>query len=271
MALTLNNLADVYHSQGKYAEAEGLYRRALAIREKALGAGHPDVAATLNNLANLSVATGSTGQALAFSRQATAKVIAHAATESPHQRQGAGGLIEQRATYFRGHVANLAVAARQRVEPEPALGREALEISQWAVQSSAAGAVQQMAARFAGGGSLGALVRESQDLAAAWRNRDKALIGALSKSEGQQDRAATEALRREMAEIEKNLAANAARLEKEFPDYAALANPKPLKAEDVQKLLGADEALVFFLTGDQESYVFALSRDGFDWKDATNR
>src|SRR5215510_1141952 len=30
--------------EGKYSEAEGLYKRALAIREKALGANHPDVA-----------------------------------------------------------------------------------------------------------------------------------------------------------------------------------------------------------------------------------
>ena len=34
----------------------------------------------------------------------------------------------------------------------------------------------------------------------------------------------------------------------------------------MQKLLGADEALVFFLTGPNESYVFALTREGFDWR-----
>ncbi len=39
--------------QGKYAEAELLNKRALAIREKALGLEHPDVAASLNNLAAL--------------------------------------------------------------------------------------------------------------------------------------------------------------------------------------------------------------------------
>ena len=48
---TLNNLASVYQAQGKYAEAEALYKRALAIREKALGQDHPDVADILNNLA----------------------------------------------------------------------------------------------------------------------------------------------------------------------------------------------------------------------------
>jgi hypothetical protein len=46
----------VYQLLGKYADAEGLLQRALAIREKALGANHPDVAASLDNLATVPVA-----------------------------------------------------------------------------------------------------------------------------------------------------------------------------------------------------------------------
>ncbi len=38
LATTLNNLALLYDDQGKYAEAEPLYQRSLAIVEKALGA-----------------------------------------------------------------------------------------------------------------------------------------------------------------------------------------------------------------------------------------
>jgi hypothetical protein len=51
---SLNNLATLYYEQGQYAQAEPLHRRALAIREKALGPDHPDVATTLNNLCLLS-------------------------------------------------------------------------------------------------------------------------------------------------------------------------------------------------------------------------
>ncbi len=40
-------------NQGKYAEAEPLYKRSLAIREKALGPQHPDVAQSLENYAAL--------------------------------------------------------------------------------------------------------------------------------------------------------------------------------------------------------------------------
>ncbi len=53
MATVLNNLAELYHVQGKYAAAEPLYQQSLAIREKSLGKDHPDVAGSLNNLALL--------------------------------------------------------------------------------------------------------------------------------------------------------------------------------------------------------------------------
>ncbi len=53
MAQALNNLALLYKQQGRYAEAEPLHKRSLAIREKALGPDHPDVAGSLNNLAAL--------------------------------------------------------------------------------------------------------------------------------------------------------------------------------------------------------------------------
>jgi CHAT domain-containing protein len=49
----LNNLAGLYESQGRYAEAEPLYQRTVAIFEKALGPEHPNVGAALNNLAGL--------------------------------------------------------------------------------------------------------------------------------------------------------------------------------------------------------------------------
>jgi tetratricopeptide (TPR) repeat protein len=53
VAASLNNLALLYANQGRYADAEPLYKPALAIREKALGPNHPDIAQSLNNLALL--------------------------------------------------------------------------------------------------------------------------------------------------------------------------------------------------------------------------
>jgi tetratricopeptide (TPR) repeat protein len=50
VANSLNDLAVVHKDQGRFADAEPLFKRSLAIREKALGPNHPDVAASLRNL-----------------------------------------------------------------------------------------------------------------------------------------------------------------------------------------------------------------------------
>jgi tetratricopeptide (TPR) repeat protein len=53
LALDLYKLAEVYRAEGKYAVAEPLQQRSLAIRETSLGPEHPDVAESLNGLALL--------------------------------------------------------------------------------------------------------------------------------------------------------------------------------------------------------------------------
>ncbi len=52
-AVALNKLGIAFQVRGKHTEAEGLFKRALAIREKVLGANHGDVGQSLNNLANV--------------------------------------------------------------------------------------------------------------------------------------------------------------------------------------------------------------------------
>src|SRR5262245_33916809 len=53
LAGALNNLGQVYADMGREAEAEPLYKRALAIMEKAVGTDSVDIAIELNNLAAL--------------------------------------------------------------------------------------------------------------------------------------------------------------------------------------------------------------------------
>ena len=48
--MSLNNLAGLYYSQGRYAEAEPLYVEALQMSKKLLGQEHPDVALSYFNL-----------------------------------------------------------------------------------------------------------------------------------------------------------------------------------------------------------------------------
>ena len=57
-AVSLNGLALLYHSQGRYNDAEPLYLQSLDIRKRQLGNDHLDVASSLNNLAGLYFSQG---------------------------------------------------------------------------------------------------------------------------------------------------------------------------------------------------------------------
>ena len=65
-AFSLNQLALLYISQGKYNEAETLLLRSLSIMEKELGENHPHVATSLNNLAELYHSQGKYNEAEPF-------------------------------------------------------------------------------------------------------------------------------------------------------------------------------------------------------------
>ena len=78
LAMSLNNLAALYYDETKYAEAEPLYRRALAIWEKALGQDHPNVATSLENYADLLHKIGRDAEASDMEARAKAIRAKHA-------------------------------------------------------------------------------------------------------------------------------------------------------------------------------------------------
>lgn len=159
--------------------------------------------------------------------------------------------------------------ALHRADAANAAGREAgFEAAQWALQNAAADALTSMAARFAKGDSrLATLVRERQDLLAgrgsAYRRLDQAA--------GKADAKAAEAARTAIAEFDAKLDRTQTALRKDFPDYADLANPKPLGIAETQALLGEWQALVLFLDLPQygklpkETIVFAVTKTEARW------
>ncbi len=81
-ATSISNLGNVLYLQGRYADAEVVYRRALAMREKLLGGDHPDVATSLNNLANVLQELNKDQQVLASEQRARARLGAGGAASS---------------------------------------------------------------------------------------------------------------------------------------------------------------------------------------------
>jgi tetratricopeptide (TPR) repeat protein len=71
-ARLLNQAGYYLKERGRYAEAERLYERALAIREQQLGPEHPDTAMSLNNLAALYDNQGKYSQAEPLCKRALA-------------------------------------------------------------------------------------------------------------------------------------------------------------------------------------------------------
>ena len=245
VARSLNNLADLHERQGRYADALPLYQRAVTIREAALGANHPDAAISLNNLASLYQTLGRTADALPL----TEKTLA-------------GGRAQLRVA-----LPVLQAADRQQLMPAGQALDDALNAVQRGTQSSAAAAVNKLAVRLAAGTDrLAQLVRRDQDLAGEAEILDKAIVAAVSKERSKRDAAAEQRNRDRLAAISAERAHLQKTFSSEFPDYAALSNPQPLKAREMQALLSDREAIVLFAVAEKETYVFALTRERTDWR-----
>jgi CHAT domain-containing protein len=244
VSVSLTQLGKLHQQWGRYIDAESFYQRALAVQKKVLSFDHPDYAVSLNNLARLYQIQNRYADALPLVQTAFRNGGASPAVALPVLLRANGqGLI----------------SAGNALD-------DALNVAQRASQNSAAAAVAKLAVRLAAGDDrLALLVRQDQDLSAEAKRLDDAVIAAVSTEPEQRDAAAEErsrdrraAVAGERAELQKTLAS-------QFPDYAALSNPQPVAASDIQRLLSSDEALVAFSAGDNESYVFALTHDGAAW------
>jgi tetratricopeptide (TPR) repeat protein len=94
------------YGQGRYADAIALARKVLAMREKAFGPDHPNVARNLHNLAVLYANQGRYAEGLTFSRRAVAILGKRIGRETFTQ---AGANSEQRSNRV-GFVGNITLA-----------------------------------------------------------------------------------------------------------------------------------------------------------------
>ena len=203
IATVLLNQGQLFEHQRRYDDAEQAYKQALAINEKARAqpSGHGENASTTRAVEPARKANPPMPSPIRARRPRRCSRMPSSARRAPGARRRR---IDRAAVgLFVNHVASLAAGARESVEPASALGREAFEIAQWANQSAAAAAVQQLSPRFASGNdALAALVRQNQDLSAYRRDREKALIDLLAKPEGQSNPAQIDTTRRQIEDTE---------------------------------------------------------------------
>lgn len=275
VAKALNNLAELYRVQGRYDEAEAHYKRALVLGEKILGPEHPDVGVYLSNFAGLRIAQENWSDAVLMLTRGT-----NIAIRGSRRRSDGLAPTPQTASETKRPSDKLSLLvkaawrlAAQQAGREPELAGVMFEAAQWAQSSKAANSLAQMAARQAkGDGALAAIVRERQDLVGEWQARDKLLLAAIAQSPDQHNAVGEQALRDRMAKIDARISEIDKRLLAEFPEYAALASPEPLRIPDVQAQLQGNEALVLFLdtvewkpTPD-ETFLWVITKTNARWR-----
>jgi CHAT domain-containing protein/tetratricopeptide (TPR) repeat protein len=273
---SLNNLATLYYAQGRYAEAEPLFKRALAISEKAQGPDHLDVSQSLNNLAVLAFAQRDWVQAANYWRRSTDVLVHRAQRGTADLGQALTGRrtsdAEQLSFRFWGLVKVAHRLAGQDRGMEARLAQEMFQTAQWAESSAASASLAQMAARGAKGDpDLATIVRDRQDLVAEWQKLDGVRTAAISQTPDKRDSTGEGANVAQLAAIDMRIASIDKRLLVEFPDYAALARPRPLSVEEVQAQLGAGEALMLFLDTPEwnptpeETFIWVVTKTDVSW------
>lgn len=273
VAVTLSNLAGLHEAEGRYSEAEPLYERGLGIFEKVLGPDHPNVATTLANMAWLALARNDWREAEARWRASTA-ILQRRAGRNPGRSQE--GLAKGEAQRKSEHFSNLVKVTRHHASQDPValtrLGAEMFEMAQWAQSSEAATSLAQMTVRGAAGDpALSTLVRERQNLIGEWQAKDNQLIAARSGTPDKRDKDAEKALADRLVVIDGRLGEIDAVLAKDFPDYSALANPRPVSLMDAQASLRDDEALILFLDTSErkptpeETFIWVVTKTDMRW------
>jgi CHAT domain-containing protein/tetratricopeptide (TPR) repeat protein len=255
------DLASLYLAQRRYREAEQAFMRGLSIREAALGTDHPDVATkSLNGLVELFEAEGRPDAALNASNRAV-DILQQHLTESAAQRSGAA--VSERRLYRDEMLENIALLYTvQRDAPTGETVDRSFRVAQLAAASTAGEAVAGMAARFATKSDpLAAAIRELQDVAERRAQLDAALIRQASKPPSTQSATDNAELRSDLETAEQRLRTLERRIADEFPAYSDLTSAAPLSVATVQRLLAPDEAMLVYLIGERESWVWAVRQD----------
>lgn len=267
LANSLNGIGIQLRLTKRPREALAPSTRALQIYEKALGPDALDVVRPLWNIVETLIADGRGGEALPFARRA-AKILATVSDRGtePELANPSNSIF---GAYSALTQATWAVADKQPSQ-RSALADEAFSAGQRLVSSSAGAALTQMSQRFGVGNTATAhMVREQQDFLQKRQQVEQALNRERAKAPTERNASEESKLRRELADADSELTALNTRLATEAPRLAELALPKPLAFADVQKLLGPDEALVFFMlekaTDEANSFIWALTRDGHAW------
>ncbi|MBM3539246.1 MAG: CHAT domain-containing protein, partial [Alphaproteobacteria bacterium] len=110
--------------------------------------------------------------------------------------------------------------------------------------------------------ALANLVRYEQDAQKQAAALQGLLTNILTRPTSEQDAGAVQKLRRDIDSLRTSRARLREEIERRFPDYVNLIDPKPASVEQAQKSLKPGEALIATYVGDERVFVWAIPHQG---------
>jgi CHAT domain-containing protein len=171
---------------------------------------------------------------------------------------------QQRMTFLlEGYLASLANTAKIDPNQATTAAAQAFQVADIARGSGVQRALTASAARASiKDPQLAGLARQEQDLQRRINTLSELLTGLRSASPDQQLPAVQGKIRSDLEVFKSQREALKKDIEKKFPDYAELVEPKPASIERTQRLLKADEVLVSWYFSENTGYVWAISKQG---------
>ncbi|MFN0042174.1 MAG: CHAT domain-containing protein, partial [Alphaproteobacteria bacterium] len=249
---------------GDLATAKDIGERYLSTATKRLGPRHYNTAEAGGVRAMILAAEGERKQALALFAQILPVLLSRSRQS---QEDGAGGAVQafRRGQILQGYLDLLATIAGTPEEREANLNAAdaAFRIADFVRGQAVQQALAQSAARASvSDPALADLARREQDTQREISSLNGILAGLLSAMDGQVDAKAVQNLRVQVDTLRDERGKLAAEIEKRFPEYAELINPKPVGIEEARAVLRPGEALVAFYVGEKQSFVWAVPKDG---------
>lgn len=140
---------------------------------------------------------------------------------------------------------------------------EAFRMADIAHAKSVHTAIAASSARAAGGeAGLSELIRQTQDTDQQITSLSELLKAQLNAAADAQTASVVAALRKDVAQLQEARRTLRREIEKRFPQYAALINPKPVGIAEARSRLRADEALVVTYYSGGKGYAWAVPKEG---------
>ncbi len=245
---------------GKAGEAETMSARMLKSTEARSGKGAPRTALVAAFHAVSLQHQSKFKEAQSVYKEAVPILVDQ--TRNDAENDTASTKQQQRTTYlYENYLSLLAQVAKTDPAQAQSAAAEAFRVADLAKSSGVQRALTASAARAnIKDPQLAQLARKEQDLQRRVNSLSELLTGLLAAPPEQQLPSVQARIRQDIASFKTEREGLKKEIERKYPDYAEMVEPKPATVERTRALLRADEVLVSWYFAEKEAYVWAISK-----------